>query len=94
MNKGYIWGGVTKVMLSKSWDFLRKHSIYFELYHHDLFTTECKAAVMMKEEKGFTGTETKALFLKGKIWKNYSFVNSSRRNQPILKRLKQVVVKK
>ncbi|WP_034553093.1 YbaK/EbsC family protein [Carnobacterium funditum] len=73
-------------------DFLRKHSIYFELYHHDpIYTNE--AAVIMKEEKGFTGTETKALFLKGKSGKYYSFVTFTTKRTNF-KRLKQVVGEK
>lgn len=73
-------------------EFLREHAIYFELYHHDpLYTNE--DAVIMKKEKGFTGTETKALFLKGKSGKYYSFVTFTTKNTNF-KRLKQVVGEK
>lgn len=73
-------------------DFLRTHSIYFELYDHDpIYTNE--AAVVMKEEKGFTGTETKALFLKGKSGRYYSFVTFTTKNADF-KQLKQVVGEK
>lgn len=71
---------------------LREHSIYFELYHHDpIYTNE--EAVVMKEEKGFTGTETKALFLKGKSGKYYSFVTFTTKSTNF-KRLKQAVGEK
>lgn len=73
-------------------EFLREHSIYFELYEHDpIYTNE--DAVIMKEEKGFTGTETKALFLKGKSGKYYSFVTFTTKRTDF-KRLKQVVGEK
>lgn len=73
-------------------EFLREHSIYFELYDHDpIYTNE--DAVTMKEEKGFTGTETKALFLKGKSGKYYSFVTFTTKRTDF-KRLKQVVGEK
>jgi len=73
-------------------EFLREHSIYFELYDHDpIYTNE--DAVIMKEEKGFTGTETKALFLKGKSGKYYSFVTFTTKRTDF-KRLKQVVGEK
>ena len=72
--------------------FLRTHGIYFELYNHDpIYTNE--AAVKMKEEKGFTGTETKALFLKGKSGRYYSFMTFTTKNVDF-KQLKQVVGEK
>lgn len=72
--------------------FLKKHSIYFELYEHDpIYTNE--DAVKMKEEKEFTGTETKALFLKGKSGRYYSFITFTTKNTDF-KRLKQVVGEK
>ncbi|MBM6615857.1 prolyl-tRNA editing protein [Desemzia sp. RIT804] len=73
-------------------EFLREHSIYFELYVHDpIYTNE--DAVIMKEEKGFTGTETKALFLKGKSGQYYSFVTFTTKSTDF-KRLKQVAGEK
>lgn len=72
--------------------FLRTHAIYFELYNHEpIYTNE--AAVRMKEEKGFTGTETKALFLKGKSGRYYSFVTFTTKNVDF-KQLNQVVGEK
>lgn len=72
--------------------FLRTHGIYFELYKHDpIYTNE--AAVKMKEEKGFIGTETKALFLKGKSGRYYSFVTFTTKNVDF-KQLKKVVGEK
>lgn len=73
-------------------EFLNEHSIYFELYNHDpIYTNE--DAVIMKKEKGFTGTETKALFLKGKSGQYYSFVTFTTKNTDF-KRLKKVVGEK
>lgn len=44
---------------------LQAARIDFELYHHSpMYTYE--ESLAMKSEKGFTGTETKALFMKGK----------------------------
>lgn len=54
-------------------NFLSDHGIYFELYHHQpMYTYE--ESLAMKEAKGFTGTETKALFLKGKDGTYYSYL--------------------
>lgn len=73
-------------------EFLKEHAIYFELYHHNpIYTNE--DAVVMKEEKGFTGTETKALFLKGKSGQYYSFVTFTTKRTDF-KRLKQIVGEK
>ncbi|WP_371261619.1 YbaK/EbsC family protein [Alkalibacterium sp. 20] len=73
-------------------EFLREHAIYFELYDHDpIYTNE--DAVIMKKEKGFTGTETKALFLKGKSGQYYSFVTFTTKSTDF-KRLKQAVGEK
>lgn len=72
--------------------FLRTHGIYFEMYNHDpIYTNE--AAVKMKEEKGFIGTETKALFLKGKSGRYYSFMTFTTKIVDF-KQLKQVVGEK
>ncbi len=79
-------------MLVNLEEFLTEHEIYFELYRHDsIYTNE--DAVIMKEAKGFTGTETKALFLKGKSGQYYSFVTFTTKNTDF-KRLKQVVGEK
>lgn len=73
-------------------EFLKEKSIYFELYDHDpIYTNE--DAVIMKKEKGFTGTETKALFLKGKSGQYYSFVTFTTKSTDF-KRLKQVAGEK
>ncbi len=40
-------------------------NIYFELYHHRAIYTN-EDALVVKKEQGFTGTETKSLFLKDK----------------------------
>ncbi|MFO8070218.1 MAG: YbaK/EbsC family protein [Alkalibacterium sp.] len=73
-------------------EFLKEHAIYFELYDHDpIYTNE--DAVIMKKEKGFTGTETKALFLKGKSGQYYSFVTFTTKSTDF-KRLKQVAGEK
>ncbi|WP_368645535.1 YbaK/EbsC family protein [Alkalibacterium putridalgicola] len=72
--------------------FFNKHYIDFELYDHDpIYTNE--AAVLMKEEKGFTGTETKALFLKGKSGQYYSFVTFTTKSTDF-KQLKKVAGEK
>ena len=53
-------------------------NIYFELYHHRAIYTN-EDALVIKKEQGFTGTETKSLFLKDKkiittyIWKQTDF---------------------
>lgn len=53
-------------------NFFQTHDLYYELYEHPaLYTNE--AAVKMKNDKGFTGTETKSLFLKGKDKRYYVF---------------------
>ena len=52
-------------MIKNLENLFKENDIYFELYDHEpIFTNE--DAVIMKESKGFTGTETKSLFLKGK----------------------------
>lgn len=69
-----------------------ENDIYFELYNHEpIFTNE--DAVIMKEEKGFTGTETKSLFLKGKDKRYYIYFTLTTK-QTDFKQLKQVVGKK
>lgn len=45
-------------------------NIYFELYHHRAIYTN-EDALVVKKEQGFTGTETKSLFLKDKKDNNY-----------------------
>jgi len=71
---------------------MNTHAIYFELYRHDpIYTNE--DAVLMKEAKGFEGTETKALFLKGKSGKYYSFMTFTTENADF-KQLKKVVGEK
>lgn len=66
--------------------------IYFELYDHDaIFTNE--DAVIMKEEKGFTGTETKSLFLKGKDGRYYVYFTFTTKKTDF-KRLKKVTGQK
>lgn len=52
---------------------LTEADIQFELYHHQAIYTN-EDAVIMKEEKGFTGTETKSLYLKGKDGRYYIFL--------------------
>ncbi|SFC49260.1 Ala-tRNA(Pro) deacylase [Alkalibacterium subtropicum] len=72
--------------------FLNRYDIYFELYEHDpIYTNE--DAVIMKEAKGFTGTETKALFLKGKSGRYYSFVTFTTKSADF-KQLKKTVGEK
>lgn len=84
-------GGV-KMRIVNLEEFLREQSIYFELYNHNpIYTNE--DAVIMKEEKGFIGTETKALFLRGKSGKIYSFVTFTTKRTDF-KRLKKVVGEK
>lgn len=73
-------------------ELFERHAIYFEFYVHDpIYTNE--DAVTMKAEKGFTGTETKALFLKGKSGQYYSFVTFTTKSADF-KQLKQVVGEK
>lgn len=84
-------GGVGMLLVDLE-ELLKEQSIYFELYNHDpIYTNE--DAVIMKEEKGFKGTETKALFLKGKSGQYYSFVTFTTKRADF-KRLKQVVGEK
>lgn len=69
-----------------------ENNIYFELYNHrPIFTNE--DALIIKEEQGFSGTETKSLFLKDKQKNNYVFVTFTTK-QTDFKKLKQVVDKK
>ena len=51
-------------------------NIYFELYHHRAIYTN-EDALVVKKEQGFTGTETKSLFLKDKKDNNYVSIVSS-----------------
>ena len=48
-------------------------NIYFELYHHRAIYTN-EDALVIKKEQGFTGTETKSLFLKDKKDNNYVYL--------------------
>ena len=48
-------------------------NIYFELYHHRAIYTN-EDALVVKKEQGFTGTETKSLFLKDKKDNNYVYL--------------------
>lgn len=48
-------------------------NIYFELYHHRAIYT-IEDALVIKKEQGFTGTETKSLFLKDKKDNNYVYL--------------------
>lgn len=66
--------------------------IYFELYEHKAIYTN-EDAVVMKEEQGFSGTETKSLYLKGKDNVNYIFLTYTTKRTDF-KKLKSVVGKK
>ncbi|HGF7798462.1 TPA: YbaK/EbsC family protein [Enterococcus faecium] len=48
-------------------------NIYFELYRHRAIYTN-EDALVIKKEQGFTGTETKSLFLKDKKDNNYVYL--------------------
>lgn len=48
----------------------KQEKIYYELYEHRAIYTN-EDALVVKSEKGFTGTETKSLFLKGKDGRNF-----------------------
>lgn len=48
-------------------------NIYFELYYHRAIYTN-EDALVIKKEQGFTGTETKSLFLKDKKDNNYVYL--------------------
>ncbi|WP_275400448.1 YbaK/EbsC family protein [Enterococcus faecium] len=48
-------------------------NIYFELYHHRAIYTN-EDALVVKKEQGFTGIETKSLFLKDKKDNNYVYL--------------------
>ena len=48
-------------------------NIYFELYHHRAIYTN-EAAMVIKKQQAFTGTETKSLFLKDKKDNNYVYL--------------------
>jgi Ala-tRNA(Pro) deacylase len=52
---------------------LQEANITYELYQHRaIFTNE--DALVVKEEQGFSGTETKSLFLKSKTGQHFIFV--------------------
>lgn len=50
-----------------------KEHIYFELYHHRAIYTN-EDALVVKEEQGFHGTETKSLYLKDKKGNPFIFL--------------------
>jgi Ala-tRNA(Pro) deacylase len=61
------------VDLAKLEQTLKAAGITYELYtHRAIFTNE--DALVIKEEQGFSGTETKSLFLKGKTGQYFIFV--------------------
>lgn len=72
--------------------FLTEEELYFEHYRHPaIFTNE--DAVIMKEKQGFTGTETKSLFLKSKQG-NYFVYFTFTTKRTDFKALKQLVGQK
>lgn len=71
---------------------LSQHRIDFEWYDHEpIFTYE--AAENMKAEKGFTGTETKSLYLKDKQGNHYTYFTLPH-NSIDFKVLKEITGKK
>ncbi|MEG0286701.1 MAG: YbaK/EbsC family protein [Vagococcus sp.] len=79
-------------MIKNLENLFKENDIYFELYDHEpIFTNE--DAVIMKESKGFTGTETKSLFLKGKDKRYYIYFTFTTK-QTDFKLLKRVVENK
>lgn len=67
-------------------------NIYFELYHHRAIYTN-EDALVIKKEQGFTGTETKSLFLKDKKDNNYVYLTFTTK-QTDFKALGKIVGKK
>ncbi|WP_081167935.1 YbaK/EbsC family protein [Lactococcus garvieae] len=71
---------------------LEENNIYFEVYHHHAIYTN-EDAVLMKEEYGFQGTETKSLFLKDKQGKHLIYFTFTTKRTDF-KALKKLVGKK
>ncbi|MCO8284754.1 prolyl-tRNA editing protein [Tetragenococcus halophilus] len=62
-------GGISMLNLVTT---LNKQGLYYELYQHqEIFSNE--DALVVKAKKGFSGTETKSLFLKDSYDKYYIF---------------------
>lgn len=71
-------------------DIFKENGIYYELYsHRPIFTFEDAEAI--KEELGFSATETKALFIQGKKTKKYYVYFSFTRQQADFKAIKKLV---
>ncbi|MGO2084055.1 YbaK/EbsC family protein [Vagococcus sp.] len=70
-------------------DTFKSAGIYFELYdHRAIYTNE--DAVIIKEEQGFVGTETKSLFLKNKKDDHFIFFTFTTKSTDF-KKIKQLV---
>jgi Ala-tRNA(Pro) deacylase len=71
---------------------LKKEKIYYELYKHKaIFTNE--DALIIKAEQGFTGTETKSLFLKGKDGRKFIFFTFTTKRTDF-KKIKNIIGQK
>lgn len=71
---------------------LAEENIYFEIYkHRSIYTNE--DALIVKEEKGFSGTETKSLFLRGKDGTYFIFLTFTTKRTDF-KKLKKIVGQK
>jgi Ala-tRNA(Pro) deacylase len=71
---------------------LTEENIYFEIYKHRAIYTN-DDALIIKKEQGFSGTETKSLFLKGKDGTYFIFLTFTTKRTNF-KKLKQVVGQK
>lgn len=71
---------------------LTEENIYFEIYQHRAIYTNDDALVI-KKEQGFSGTETKSLFLKGKDGTYFIFLTFTTKRTDF-KKLKQIVGQK
>lgn len=70
----------------------KQSNIYYELYEHRAIYTN-EDALVVKSEKGFTGTETKSLFLKSKDDRNFVLLTFTTKRTDF-KLLKHVVGEK
>lgn len=69
-----------------------KEQIDFELYHHRAIYTN-EDALVVKEEQGFHGTETKSLYLKDKQNNRYIFLTFTTKRSDF-KKLSQLIGKR
>lgn len=71
---------------------LAKNNIYFEIYKHRSIYTN-NDALIVKKEQGFSGTETKSLFLRGKDGTYFIFLTFTTKRTDF-KKLKNIMGQK